>query len=193
LHETTCIKKETEMKIFLRNIAVIMTATTLAGCTSENSTTTSNASPQTPDVASVDGSVYLLDTEPEGAGNVIKVREEAGTDDDLLVVGRIGGSTAPWIDGRAAFTIVDLSLKSCNDTLEDRCPTPWDYCCETGKLPKSMALVKFVDETDQVVKADARSLFDLKELSTVVIKGTAKRDEAGNLTVLASGLFVKQR
>jgi hypothetical protein len=44
-----------------------------------------------------------------------------------------------------------------------------------------------------VVKADARSLFDLKELSTVVIKGTAKRDEAGNLTVLASGLFVKQR
>ncbi len=181
------------MKIFLRNIAVIMTATTLAGCTSENSTTTSNASPQTPDVASVDGSVYLLDTEPEGAGNVIKVREEAGTDDDLLVVGRIGGSTAPWIDGRAAFTIVDLSLKSCNDTLEDRCPTPWDYCCETGKLPKSMALVKFVDETDQVVKADARSLFDLKELSTVVIKGTAKRDEAGNLTVLASGLFVKQR
>jgi hypothetical protein len=56
-----------------------------------------------------------------------------------------------------------------------------------------MALVKFVDETDQVVKADARSLFDLKELSTVVIKGTAKRDEAGNLTVLASGLFVKQR
>ena len=181
------------MKIFLRYIAAMIVATTLAGCASENSTTTSNASPQTPDVTSVDGSVYLLDTEPEGAGDVIKIREEVGTDDDLLVVGRIGGSSNPWIDGRAAFTIVDLSVKSCNDTLDDKCPTPWDYCCETSKLPKSTALVKFVDETDQVIKADARSLFDLQELSTVVIKGTAKRDQTGNLTVLASGLFVKQK
>jgi len=181
------------MKLFLRYTVVMMVATTLAGCTSESSTTTSNASPQVPDVATVDGTAYLLDTEPEGAGNVIKVREEAGTDDDLLVVGRIGGSSDPWIDGRAAFTIVDLSVKSCNDTLDDKCPTPWDYCCETSKLPNSTALVKFVDEADQVVKADARTLFDLQELSTVVIKGTAKRDEAGNLTVLASGLFVKQK
>ena len=181
------------MKSFPLHTIVMILATMLAGCASETDTTTSNDSPQPSDVTSVDGSVYLLDTEPEGAVNVIKVREEAGTDDDLLLVGRIGGSTDPWIDGRAAFTIVDLSLKSCNDTLKDRCPTPWDYCCETGKLPTSMALVKFVDETDQVVKADARSLFDLQELSTVVIKGTAKRDEAGNLTVLASGLFVKQR
>ncbi|MGI9443976.1 MAG: hypothetical protein ACR2N1_16020 [Rubripirellula sp.] len=181
------------MKLFLRYTVVMMVATTLAGCTSESSTTTSNASTQVPDVATVDGTAYLLDTEPEGAGNVIKVREEAGTDDDLLVVGRIGGSSDPWIDGRAAFTIVDLSVKSCNDTLDDKCPTPWDYCCETSKLPNSTALVKFVDETDQVVKADARTLFDLQELSTVVIKGTAKRDEAGNLTVLASGLFVKQK
>lgn len=181
------------MKLFLRYTVVMMVATTLAGCTSESSTTTSNASPQVPDVATVDGTAYLLDTEPEGAGNVIKVREEAGTDDDLLVVGRIGGSSDPWIDGRAAFTIVDLSVKSCNDTLDDKCPTPWDYCCETSKLPNSTALVKFVDEADQVVKADARTIFDLQELSTVVIKGTAKRDEAGNLTVLASGLFVKQK
>ena len=181
------------MKLFLRYTVVMMVATTLAGCTSESSTTTSNASTQVPDVATVDGTAYLLDTEPDGAGNVIKVREEAGTDDDLLVVGRIGGSSDPWIDGRAAFTIVDLSVKSCNDTLDDKCPTPWDYCCETSKLPNSTALVKFVDKADQVVKADARTIFDLQELSTVVIKGTAKRDEAGNLTVLASGLFVKQK
>lgn len=181
------------MKLFLRYTVVMMVATTLAGCTSESSTTTSNASPQVPDVATVDGTAYLLDTEPEGAGNVIQVREEAGTDDDLLVVGRIGGSSDPWIDGRAAFTIVDLSVKSCNDTLDDKCPTPWDYCCETSKLPNSTALVKFVDKANQVVKADARTIFDLQELSTVVIKGTAKRDEAGNLTVLAYGLFVKQK
>ena len=52
------------------------------------------------------------------------VREEAANDDDVLIVGRIGGSSNPWIEGRAAFTIVDLSVKSCNDTLDDKCPTP---------------------------------------------------------------------
>lgn len=181
------------MKIVTWQAIVMIVTTTLAGCASESSTTTSNPSPEQSEVAAVDGTVYLLDTEPEGAGNVIKVREEAGAGDDLLVVGRIGGSNNPWIGGRAAFTIVDLSVKSCNDTLDDKCPTPWDYCCETGKLPTSTALVKFMDETDQVVRADARLLFDVQELSTVVIKGKAKRDEAGNLTVLASGLFVKQK
>jgi hypothetical protein len=30
-------------------------------------------------------------------------------------------------------------------------------------------------------------------LSTVVVKGKAKRDEAGNLTVLATGVFVKKK
>ena len=100
-------------------------------------------SPKVSDVAKVDASAYLLDTEPDGAGNVIKVREESGiADDDLLVVGRIGGSSNPWIDGRAAFTIVDLSVKSCNDTSPTtRCPTPWDYCCETSKLPNATALL----------------------------------------------------
>jgi hypothetical protein len=32
----------------------------------------------------------------------------------------------------------------------------------------------------------------VKELSTVVIKGKAQRDDAGNLTVLANGVFVKK-
>jgi len=41
------------------------------------------------------------------------------------------------------------------------------------------------------VKADARELLKVKELSTVVIKGKARRDDAGNLTILASGVFVK--
>lgn len=41
------------------------------------------------------------------------------------------------------------------------------------------------------MKADARKLLNVKELSTVVVKGEAQRDEAGNLTVLASGVYVK--
>jgi hypothetical protein len=43
------------------------------------------------------------------------------------------------------------------------------------------------------VKADTRELLKVKELSTVVIKGKARRDDNGNLTILASGVFVKSR
>ena len=52
--------------------------------------------------------------------------------------------------------------------------------------------MKFVDESGATLKADARSLLKVTELSTVVVQGIAKRDEAGNLTILANGVFVKK-
>ena len=42
------------------------------------------------------------------------------------------------------------------------------------------------------MKEDARKLLDVKELSTVVVQGKAQRDDAGNLTVLATGVYVKK-
>ena len=140
-----------------------------------------------------DGSKFILTAEPEGAVDVIKVRAEAADGEDIVIVGRIGGSENPWIDGRAAFSIVDGSLKACSDIEGDECPKPWDYCCQVPELPTATALVKVVDDNGELVKADARGLLSVKELSTVVVKGKAKRDEAGNLTVLASGVFVRTK
>ena len=181
------------MKIFLTCTFFIVVSTTLIGCTSEKNNTTSNGSIEQPDTAVTDGTTYLLPAEPKDPTSVIRVRDEAANDDEVLLIGCIGGSSNPWIEGRAAFTIVDLSLKSCNETLDDRCPTPWDYCCETDKLPTSGALIKFVDDSNRVIKADPKTLFGVKELSTVIIKGSAQRDDADNLTVLASGIFVKKK
>jgi len=76
----------------------------------------------------VDGSKYLLNSEPDGETGVIKVREEAKDQDDVVIIGRIGGNENPWVDGRAAFLIADPSLKSCAETGCDDCPKPWDYC-----------------------------------------------------------------
>jgi len=132
-----------------------------------------------------------LNTEPDGGLDVIKVRAEAKDDDDVIIVGRIGGSENPWIEGRAAFSIVDPSLRACSDIPGDTCLVPWDYCCETPRLPTSTALVKIVDGLGNLVRVDARELLNVKELSTVVVKGKAKRDDAGNLTVLASSLFIR--
>lgn len=88
------------------------------GCSQDKS----NPAPQ------VDGSKYLLSREPEGAKGVTRAREEAKNDDEVVVVGRIGGEENPWIDGLAVFTIVDPSFKSCNEVGDDGCKKPWDFC-----------------------------------------------------------------
>ncbi len=141
----------------------------------------------------VDGTTYIITTEPEKSQEVIHVLQEAKDGDDVVIVGRIGGSENPWIKDRAAFTIVDNSLKACSDIPGDECPIPWDYCCELDKLQTATAFVKFVDENGSIVRADARDLFQVKELSTVVVQGKAKRDDSGNLTVLANKIFVKKK
>ena len=185
--------KRKKMKALLTFVVILIVSSNLIGCTSENSSTTSNGSLDQPDVAVVDSSAYLLPTEPKEPASVIGVREEAANGDDVLLIGCIGGSSDPWIAGRAAFTLVDLSIKPCNEKLDDGCPTPWDYCCETDKLPNAGALIKFVDDSGSVLKADPQTLFGVKELSTVIIKGSAQRDDTNNLTVLANGIFVKKK
>lgn len=177
------------MKRHVITIAGSILASLLIGCSQE--ATVPVASERAMPI--VDRSKFLLTVEPGVANDVIKVRENSSDGDDVVIVGRIGGSQNPWIEGRAAFSIVDGSLKACSDIEGDNCPTPWDYCCETSKLPTATALVKIVDERGDLVKADARDLLQVNELSTVVVQGKAKRDDAGNLTVLASTIYVKKK
>ena len=140
---------------------------------------------------SAEGKAFLLTTEPVAAKGVKEARTNAKDTEEVTLVGRIGGDASPWIDGQAAFLIVDSGLKPCNERADDACPTPWDYCCDADQLPENKAMVKVVDGSGKTVATDARKLLGLKELQTVVIHGRAKRDEAGNLTVLADGVFVR--
>lgn len=161
----------------------------VAGCAEESSNTTSARTDSVE--PSIDGSKFILNEEPSEAATVIEARENSKDGADVVLVGRIGGSANPWVEDRAAFSIVDPSLKACSDIPGDECKIPWDYCCETHKLPTSTALIKFVDDDGRTLKSDSRELLSLKELQTVVVRGKAKRDEAGNLTILANGLFVR--
>jgi len=136
-----------------------------------------------------DGGKYLLAAEPAGAMSVKDVRQSVKDGEEVVVVGRIGGTVKPWIDGRAGFQIVDTSFTPCSEKEGDTCQTPWDYCCDAKEdLAKGMATVKVVDDQGQTVPTDARQLLGLKELDTIVVHGRAKRDEQGNLTVLAAGI-----
>lgn len=138
------------------------------------------------------GTDFMLATEPAGAKGVIAVKQQAKDGDDVVIVGRIGGSDKPFT-GRAAFTIVDPSLKACNDRDADACPVPWDYCCESpDDLVKATVLVKFVDEKGKTIARDAKESMGLKELQTVVIRGIARRNGNDGISVEAKGIFIKK-
>jgi hypothetical protein len=142
-----------------------------------------------------DGSRYVLSAEPDGGQDVAAAFKDVKDGDDIVIIGRVGGSFDPWVKNRAAFNIVDCSLRACSDETPDgetcSCTTPWDYCCETDKLKGAMAMVKFVDADGKVVKHSAQDVFAVKELQTVVIQGKAERD-AGNLNILATGMYVRK-
>lgn len=136
---------------------------------------------------STTGSDYLTSTEPAGAVGVAEAKK--ATDESITVVGRIGGSEQPFVEGLAAFTIVDPLIEPCGK--EEGCPTPWDYCCAQDKMKDNMATVKVVDAKGSAVAGNAKELLKLKELSTVVVQGKRQADAEGNLTILASKIFVK--
>src|SRR5262249_5187365 len=134
-----------------------------------------------------------LAEEPAGAKGVLEVKQAAKDGDDIVVVGCVGGRAAPLVKGRASFTIVDPSLRSCRDIEGDDCPTPWDYCCESpDRLARATALIKFVDADGHTLEQDASETLGIKPLQTVVVRGRAKRDADGNLTVLARALHIRE-
>ncbi len=174
-----------KMRAILTGLALAAPLTLLVGCGTKT--------PSTPGASqSAVGAAYLLTTEPAAAQSVKQARANAKDAEQVTLVGRIGGDTNPWIDGQAAFLIVDSALKPCNEQHDDACPTPWDYCCDSGELTANKAMVKIVDSSGKPIATGAKELLGVQELQTVVVQGTAKRDEAGNLTVLAEGIFVKK-
>lgn len=134
---------------------------------------------------------YVADSEPAGAVPVGEARKDIKDNQAVTLVGIIGGSTEPFVDGLAAFTIVDPKVPYCAP--DEGCPTPWDYCCEQGQVKDNIATVKVVDDQGKPIASDARRLLGVKELTTVVVEGTAQRDDQGNLSVLANQVFVKAK
>ncbi len=186
-------------RLFL--MAMLTCTVFFAGC-AEQATTTEDSTDhdhvggpnaiEAPVAPAPEGEQYVLGDAPAEFLNVIEARETTKNEDEVVVFGQIGGSHEPWVEGRAIFTIVDDSLKSCDEIHGDSCPTPWDYCCETPKLKTATALVKIVDEKGNAIETDARKLLGVRELTSVIVKGKAQRDDAGNLTILTTGLFVQK-
>jgi len=125
----------------------------------------------------------LLTDEPQGALGVSELREQAKDKENVVLIGRIGGAVKPWVEGRSAFAVVDASIELCDGGV---CA-----CCK-DKVCDATALVKVVNAHGQLFKTDARELLNVKENELVVVPGKAKRDDAGNLTILASGVYIRR-
>lgn len=169
--------------LFVSALSVLSLA---SGCSGPSSATSSPSAPSA-DGVRLDLSLVLAD-EPANERSVADVRENGQQGEEVVVAGWIAGSQQPFIEGRAAFTIVDVSLPPM-----DCAKLPWSFCCmPKNVLVPRIVLVKFVDEQGKTILKDARGLLGVKEAATVVVHGQVDCTEEGEVTaILADGLYVR--
>ncbi|QDV07864.1 hypothetical protein Poly30_33970 [Planctomycetes bacterium Poly30] len=91
----------------------------------------------------------------------------------------------------ATFRLVDDGLKDCTEMADDGCSTPWDFCCaDPDELERWTVNVEFLEDG---MPADwsLHGQKDLERLTEVVVAGTLRRDEAGNLRLEAERMSVQ--
>ncbi len=167
--------------------SLALLATALAGCgDAGTSPRTAAARAALPDGLVVRGKA-------EGT-HVAAAKATARQGDEIVIVGRIGGSEEPFVAGRAVFTIVDPALKSCADMDDpDHCKTPWDYCCEErDAMKRGTATIEIADAGGRPLPIAVRGLQGLDPLATVAVTGTVtERNDAGLLVVRARRIEVR--
>lgn len=125
--------------------------------------------------------------------HVAEAKRRVAAGEDIALVGRIGGSEAPFAGDRAVFTIVDLSLKSCAHMDDpDHCATPWDYCCEDRTaLRDGTATVEIAGSDGRPLAGSVRGTAGLDPLAIVTVVGTVTdRNDKGLLVVRAKRIEV---
>lgn len=158
-------------------IALFISSIGMIGCgthPSSDSTLSSNFDPS-----------LIADVAPTSTISVGKAHKEAQHDQVIQLEGRIGGPSAPFIKGLAAFTMVDFSIPEC---CGDECS---NSDCGPDEIAKNLATVKFIDPSGKPIPTDARELLNVREKLNVVVEGVAQRDPHGNLTVLAQKIFIR--
>jgi hypothetical protein len=171
----------------LKTTTIALTTSTiliLSGC-SESTSSPKAQAPSTESTEQTTAHSWVLTSAPEGDVSITEAKSSAKEGDQIVIRGRIGGRHAPITADSPVFTIVDLQLEYCGQTTDDKCGTPWDYCCET---PTTIA----TNSATVQVQGDAIDLASagLEPLDEVVLIGTvAPRPDDQVLTVLATGIY----
>lgn len=171
-----------QMNIFSKPIlGVLLLSCASLGCSDSSadiSKTVSTAHPE-----------FQLSQEPSDPLEVLDAKERAQDGEPIVVVGRLGGGVEAWIEGRAAFLLADTRiLPACE--VDEQCEDGCKSCSE--EMMAACTMVKFLDGDGKVLPVDARTLLGLKDQEIVVVQGTAKRDQAGNVSIAGNGIFIRR-
>jgi hypothetical protein len=128
---------------------------------------------------------FFLASTTQGAVTPLELRANALPSTPVVVTGR----AMDFVDGRSAFRMIDASLKSCADIGgKDHCETPWDYCCEDPASRNAATITVELRESGNLLPSSVRGFHGLDHLTMVTVAGTVTKDDAGNLTLVATGV-----
>ena len=127
--------------------------------------------------------------EDPGAALSVPAAKQQGAQKQVLVEGRVWEITK----GFAVMKLMDTSLEFCGQiNKEDKCSTPWDYCCETKETQAANSLLVEVRGADgQPLQTPA--LPSTRLLDRVKVRGELQKSEHGNFVLVADGLFQVER
>jgi hypothetical protein len=161
--------------------ACVLSCALLAACGGSESMTVVPAAPSAAVAA------LMRTAEPAGAIQVAASKQR-GAADSVVVTGRI----ANIVKGFAVFTLMDLAIPYCGETnKEDKCETPWDYCCESTEVRSANSIL--VEARGADGKPLATPSLGLQLVDRVAVSGKLTKDEHGNFVLLADGWFRQER
>jgi hypothetical protein len=163
-------------------IVVVVCSLVIQGCSNRVETI------QTGSAGAEHGTRYQLQAEPKDAIGVLQLKESALDGSPIALIGRVGGGQKPWIEGRAAFLLVDDGVAPASR--DEECGEDCAHCA--AALAEATTVVKFVDEQGKVIATDARTLLGIEDFQTVVVQGIARKDKSGNVSVVADGIYIRR-
>ena len=165
----------------------------IVGCDSDEAPTTPAPAQPTAESAAALPSNLFLAKAPDGAIELAAAKKSAKPGDEVVVRGRVAGQMEPLAPNRAILTLLDGSVKTCDQMPGDGCKTPWDACCEPREsLQANTATVQIVDAEGKPLKTTLRGANGIEPLKEVTVVGKVK-DSGGadTLVIDATGLYVK--
>jgi hypothetical protein len=133
---------------------------------------------------------FAVDARPSDAQPVLAVRANAKPGDQVVISGRV----KDFVDGRAAFTLIDPSLPSCDEEGPMKtCDTPWDFCCTDIKVINQASATVELRDASGVLKTGLAGYRGFDHLTPTVVVGKLESDNAGNLLVAANQIWIGER
>jgi hypothetical protein len=168
--------------------ALISSALLFAACGNETPSTSSHGTTHAP--AALPANLRLA-AAPANAKSVAEAKTALKDGDRVVIQGIVGGRADPIAANRAILTLMDSKLPTCDKSPMDKCPTPWDACCEPADvIAKNSLSIQVADADGHPLQNSLSAIEGVKPLASITITGTARISADGAALINADGIFV---